>query len=106
MAEEAFDLTAPATPMADAYVPAKEPEETFGSDMRGLQDAAKALEEDRSEPETVERKYVQIGGPDDGKDIDPNQTLGRVCKRHHSRLRLVTKRHHSRLRLVTLRASK
>ena len=74
MAENQEPLTF--TKMADAYEPPKEEQTTFTSDVRGIERAADALQESRAaEQEPVERKYVQIGGPDAGKDIPPDQSI-------------------------------
>lgn len=50
--------------MADAYnAEPKEEKETFTSDIRGIEKAADALEDNRAaEKEIVERKYKIIGG--------------------------------------------
>ena len=65
------------TPMVDASQPPKEKEQTFDSDIAGLQSAAEAKEATArpEEPEPFVVEYKRVGGEDHGERVPPEEVI-------------------------------
>jgi hypothetical protein len=66
------------TPMPDAFAEPEREEKDYGSDLDGLSEAAADLDESRradADAPITERKYVTIGGENEGKPRPDHETL-------------------------------